>query len=159
MSSSQFTQPILCTHLFYKEKTGTHKAYRRKTALTICLDKTEVPFNTKSKSQLARTLCFSSFSCPFSVSIHFLEAYYTSDIVLATVLENMCSLSHVRLFATPQTVAHQAPLSMGFSRQEDWSGLPFLSRGSFRPRLEPWSPASPALTDGFFYMSHLGSLP
>ena len=33
-------------------------------------------------------------------------------------------LSHVRIFATPWTVAHQAPLSMGFSRQEHWSGLP-----------------------------------
>ena len=37
------------------------------------------------------------------------------------------SLSHVRLFATPWIVAHQAPRSMGFSRQEYWSGLPFLS--------------------------------
>ena len=37
------------------------------------------------------------------------------------------SLSHIRLFATPWTVAHQAPLSMGFSRQEYWSGLPFPS--------------------------------
>ena len=35
------------------------------------------------------------------------------------------SLSHVRLFVTPWTVAHQAPLSMGLSRQEYWSGLPF----------------------------------
>ena len=35
------------------------------------------------------------------------------------------SLSRVRLFATPQTVAHQVPLSMGFSRQKYWSGLPF----------------------------------
>ena len=33
-------------------------------------------------------------------------------------------LSHVQIFATPWTVAHQAPLSMGFSRQEHWSGLP-----------------------------------
>ena len=33
---------------------------------------------------------------------------------------------HVRLCATPQTAAHQAPLSLGFSRQEHWSGLPFL---------------------------------
>ena len=41
------------------------------------------------------------------------------------------SLSHVRLFATPCTVAHQAPLSMGFSRQEYWSGLPFLLQGIF----------------------------
>ena len=39
------------------------------------------------------------------------------------------SLSHVRLFATPWTVAHQAPPSMGFSRQEYWSGLPFHSPG------------------------------
>ena len=37
------------------------------------------------------------------------------------------SLSHVQLFATPWTVAHQAPLSMGFSRQEYWSGSPFPS--------------------------------
>ena len=39
----------------------------------------------------------------------------------------MKSLSRVRLFATPWTVAHQAPPSMGFSRQEYWSGLPFPS--------------------------------
>ena len=39
------------------------------------------------------------------------------------------SLSHVQLFATPWTVAHQAPRSMGFSRQEYWSGLPFPSPG------------------------------
>ena len=38
-------------------------------------------------------------------------------------------LSHVQLFATPRTVAHQAPLSMAFSRQEYWSGLPFPSPG------------------------------
>ena len=39
------------------------------------------------------------------------------------------SLSRVRLFATPWTVAHQAPPSMGFSRQEHWSGVPFPSPG------------------------------
>ena len=39
------------------------------------------------------------------------------------------SLSPVRLFVTPWTVAYQAPLSMGFSRQECWSGLPFPSPG------------------------------
>ena len=39
------------------------------------------------------------------------------------------SLSHIRLFATPWTVAHQVPLSMGFFRQEYWSGLPFPSPG------------------------------
>ena len=51
-------------------------------------------------------------------------------------------LSCVRLFATPWTVAHQAPPSMGFSRQEYWSGLPFPSPGDLpNPGIEPRSPA------------------
>ena len=41
------------------------------------------------------------------------------------------SLSHVQLFAAPLTVACQTPMSMGFSRQEHWSGLPFLFQGIF----------------------------
>ena len=63
------------------------------------------------------------------------------------------SLSHVRLFATPWTVAHQAPLSMGFSRQEYWSGLPFSSPGYLPdPGIEPRSPAlqADALTSEHF---------
>ena len=53
----------------------------------------------------------------------------------------MKSLSHVRLFVTPWTVAYQAPPSMGFSRQEYWSGLPFPSSGDFPdPGIEPGSP-------------------
>ena len=52
------------------------------------------------------------------------------------------SLSGVRLFATPWTVALQSPLSMGFSRQEYWSGLPFPSPGDLPDRgIEPRSPA------------------
>ena len=51
------------------------------------------------------------------------------------------SLSHVQLFATPWTVAYQAPLSMGFSRQEYWSGLPFPSPGDLPdPGIELGSP-------------------
>ena len=51
-------------------------------------------------------------------------------------------LSRVRLFATPWTVDHQAPLSMGFPRQEYWSGLPFPSPGDLSyPRMETGSPA------------------
>ena len=42
------------------------------------------------------------------------------------------SLSHVWLFVKPQTVACQAPVPMGFSRQESWSGLPFLPPGGKR---------------------------
>ena len=50
--------------------------------------------------------------------------------------------SHVWLFATLWTVAHQAPLSMGFSRQEYWSGLPFPSPGDLPdPGIKPGSPA------------------
>ena len=50
-------------------------------------------------------------------------------------------LSCVQLFATPWTVAYQAPLSMGFSRQECWSGLPFPSPGDLpNPGIEPGSP-------------------
>ena len=59
----------------------------------------------------------------------------------------MKSLSRVRLFATPWTVAHQAPLSMGFSRQEYWSGMPFPSPGDLPdPGSEPGSPTWQALT-------------
>ena len=51
------------------------------------------------------------------------------------------SLSRVRLFVTLWTVAYQAPLSMGFSRQEYWSGLPFPSPGDLpNPGIEPGSP-------------------
>ena len=54
----------------------------------------------------------------------------------------MKSLSHVWLFATPWTVAYQAPPSMGFSRQEYWSGLPFPSPGDLpEPGIEPGSAA------------------
>ena len=62
----------------------------------------------------------------------------------------MCScvwtLSHVQLFVTQWIVVHQAPLSMAFSRQEYWSGLPFPAPGGCPdPGIEPMSPASPTL--------------
>ena len=61
------------------------------------------------------------------------------------------SLSRVQLFVTPWTAAHQAPPSMGFSRQEYWSGLPFPSPGDLpNPGIKPESPASPALARRFF---------
>ena len=62
--------------------------------------------------------------------------------------ECVCVLSHVRLFVTPQTAAHQAPLFMEFSRQEKWNGLSFPPPGDFPdPEIEP---VSPALAGGFF---------
>ena len=63
----------------------------------------------------------------------------------------VCMLSCVWLLATSGTVAHQTPLSMGFSRQEYWSGLPFPTPGDLpNPGTEPSSPASPALAGRFF---------
>ena len=59
----------------------------------------------------------------------------------------MKSLIHVQLFVTPWAVTYQAPLSMGFSRQEYWNGLPFPSPGDLPdPGIEPRSPTLQADT-------------
>ena len=67
----------------------------------------------------------------------------SSVLVQAGILEReVKSLSCVQLFATPWAVAYQAPSSMGFSRQEYWSGLPFLSPGDLPdPGIKPRSPS------------------
>ena len=58
----------------------------------------------------------------------------------------VCMLSHLQLFTTPWTIAHQAALSLKFSRQEYWSGLPFPTpRDLPDPGIKPTSPTSPAL--------------
>ena len=69
----------------------------------------------------------------------------------------VASLSHVWLFVTPWTIAHQAPLPMEFSRQEYWSGLPVPSPGDLPdPGVEPMSPA---LAGGWilYHQCYLGS--
>ena len=59
---------------------------------------------------------------------------------------------------TPWTIACQAPLSMGFPRQEYWNGLPFPSPGDLPdPGLESTCPASPALQVGSLSLHHLGN--
>ena len=63
----------------------------------------------------------------------------------------MCVLSRfscVQLFATLWTVAHQAPLSVGFSRQESWSGLPFAPPGDLPKPVNEL--LSPVLAGGLF---------
>ena len=66
----------------------------------------------------------------------------------------MCLLSHfshVQLSVTPWIVAHQAPLSMAFPREEYQSGLPFSPPGDLTdPGIEPVSPMAPALSEKFF---------
>ena len=62
------------------------------------------------------------------------------------------SLSHVQFFVTPWTVAHQSSLSMGFPRQEYWSGVQFPSPGDLpNPGIKPMSPI---LARGFFTLSY-----
>ena len=64
---------------------------------------------------------------------------------------HVCVLSRLQVFATPWTIAHQAPLSMEFSRQEYWSGSLFPIPGDLpNPGIEP---KSPALAGGFFTIS------
>ena len=104
----------------------------------------------------------------------FLNKQWNSIPVLKTVIENTLighrpdiksaqsdlisevkSLSCVQLFATPWTVAHQAPPSMEFSRQQYWSGLPFPSPGYLPdPGIEPMSLAWQVDS---LPLSHLGS--
>ena len=68
--------------------------------------------------------------------------------------KRVCVLSHVRLFAIPWTVAHQAPLSIGSPGQEYWSGLPCPPPGSLSdPGTKPSCPMSPALASRFLTTS------
>ena len=70
------------------------------------------------------------------------QLQYTERNITEALKVKVKSLSCVQLFATPWTVAHQAPPSMGFSRQEYWSGLLFPSPGDLPdPGIETRSPA------------------
>ena len=67
---------------------------------------------------------------------------FFSVVLYVYIRSEVNSLSHVRLFATPWTVAYRAPPSVGFSRQEYWSGLPFPSPEDLpNPGIKPGSPA------------------
>ena len=71
-----------------------------------------------------------------------------SSLCYIVVGTSAYSLSHVRLFAIPRTVARQPPLSTGFSRQEHWSGLPRPPPGDLPdPGIEPSSPAFSYLSE------------
>ena len=75
----------------------------------------------------------------------YVSCKYLTVIIMATERKKVKSLSPVQLFATPSTVVYQASPSMGFFRQEYWSGLPFPSPGDLPdPGIEPRSPASSA---------------
>ena len=79
---------------------------------------------------------------------------YGTHVVLINGVCMLHLFSRVHLCMTPWIVARQAPLSMGFSRQEYWSGLPYFPPGDLPdPGMEPTSPMSPALTGEFFTTS------
>ena len=85
----------------------------------------------------------------FPIIRHWIEflALYRKSLLLFCLLYAwvLSHFSHIWLFVTPWTVAHQAFLSMGFSRQESWSGLPLSSPGHLlHPGIEPGSLALPA---------------
>ena len=80
--------------------------------------------------------------------------FFTTETPVCVCVCVLSRLSRVQLFATPWTVACHAPLSMGFSRQEYWSGVPFPSPGDLHhPGMEPVSLTSPALAGRFFTTS------
>ena len=78
------------------------------------------------------------------------DVFFT-NISLKPGMHVFSVLSHVQLFTAPWTVAYQTPLSMEFSMQEYWSGLPFPTPWDHhKTRIELVSLASPALAGGFF---------
>ena len=96
-----------------------------------------------------RTITLSAMKFVYSFNIHLQNKTLSAMKDAKGLRYDSCSqsevrcwsFSRVRLFATPWTVAHNAPLSMGFSRQEHWSGLPLPSPGDLpNPGIEPGSP-------------------
>ena len=82
---------------------------------------------------------------------------FALEIILNSCACMLSHFSHVQFFAALWTVAHQAPVSVGFSLQEYWSRLPFSPPGDLPdPGIEPMSPASPALAGRFFTTEPLG---
>ena len=90
--------------------------------------------------------CLYTKLCSIHIRLHNSYVYLKVSVCMCVLSCSVMSDS-----ATPWTEAHQAPLSMGFSRQEYRSGLPCPPPGDLPdPGVEPTSPASPALAGGFF---------
>ena len=118
-------------------------------------DKYYLPLLTQNACGLMSQRTWTQYTLLYSVT----KFASICDLILISQVLCFCSafnflqrkkvklLSHVRLFATPWTVAYQAPLSMGFSRQGYQSGLPFPSPGDLpNPGIEPASPTLQADT-------------
>ena len=122
-------------------------------SFVISLSKPLVFFHIHFKG--GKRCSFKSLSCLFLVVINSLHVAKRCVSNETHIHLRACMLSHVQLYATPRTVAHQAPLSMGFSRQEYWSGLPFPSPGDLPTSgTEPRSPVSSTLQVNALPLSH-----
>ena len=114
-----------------------------------------------SSLDLERVL-YSRFSGSLFGSIDLLSLVILEFLIL-NFSQHACVLSHftyVRLFTTLWTVAHHAPLSMGFCRQEYWSGFPCPPPGDLLdPGIEPASPVSSALQADSLLLTQPGSPP
>ena len=95
-------------------------------SLRVCLKKLEKYWHGNSKSNLRKTYMEQEINGNLTISLR-IHVYSWLSLHYERVKVKL--LSHVWLFVTPWTVAYQASLSMGFSSQEYWSGLPFSSPG------------------------------
>ena len=113
-----------------------------------------------TRKHIYSVLCLFLNQVSFFLMLSFMSSLYILDINPLLNIMHACVLSCVWLFATLRTVAHQAPLSMEFSRQEYWSGLPLPPLGYFpSPGIESVSPESHALAGGFFATAPSGNPP
>ena len=94
---------------------------------------------------LSRSLMIYTLMHIYIYNRHTVWHFVCVRVCVSVVKESVCMLNHIQLFVTLWTIAHQAPLSMGFSRQECWSGLSFYS-----PGIKPTSSMYPSLEDIFF---------
>ena len=111
--------------------------------VSFCYSKHFIKLLNFCKAQIKKKCClFDGFTlhfsyqrcCAFFHILNHLCLNFCKNISIVIIFHTLLllllllsRLSRVRLYATPQTAAHQAPLSLGFSRQEHWSGLPFPS--------------------------------
>ena len=114
------------------------------------------PSSSHKRNRAGCTLPHSVLSFTHDVGV--LGVY--SSVLMRSEHPSLCGCSVVGDSETPWTVARQAPLSMGFSRQEYWSGLPLNPPWALpNPGIEPTSLASPALACGSFTTSTTGEAP
>ena len=118
------------------------------------LEEDELPLPWDQQGRAYRGFSFLNAARSLRVYLELLETNFRAKTPTEILFNHFI---HVQLFATPWTVAHQALLSMGYSRQEYWSGLPCSPPADLpHPGIKPESPAAPALQADSLPLSHLG---